>query len=351
MCGDGIVNAGEECDDGNLINADACSAECTFEVLSANESGVNVSAGVENLSIDDNIGENNSGVDNGTITPLLPESNTSDDGLAGGGAPAGPGNGAAGVGVPDGDGNNVGNGAPAGNANGGAEGNVAPAGNGGGGEVLPLGDIGGNEGSSSGGSGGGCIPQWVCAGQWSYCNASLQQSQLCADQKRCNQHKLTKLENRSCFPCAESWSCSSWSICQNGEQFRTCADEHFCGTSASRPEIIKSCAVDLSSIPEIQFPGIPPQDKSLVWIIVIIISLSTTGIGVLARYYVLHRKAYNPDDLQKWIADEISAGTSVKDTITIISQHTGWNKDKIKETFPELNGGKIGVSSKISMRR
>ena len=32
-CGDGVVNAGEECDDGNLADADGCSASCTVEVI------------------------------------------------------------------------------------------------------------------------------------------------------------------------------------------------------------------------------------------------------------------------------------------------------------------------------
>ena len=31
MCGDGIVNAGEACDDGNNMNGDGCSANCTIE--------------------------------------------------------------------------------------------------------------------------------------------------------------------------------------------------------------------------------------------------------------------------------------------------------------------------------
>ncbi|MBI5461320.1 MAG: DUF4215 domain-containing protein [Gammaproteobacteria bacterium] len=31
MCGDGIVNAGEACDDGNNMNGDGCSSSCTIE--------------------------------------------------------------------------------------------------------------------------------------------------------------------------------------------------------------------------------------------------------------------------------------------------------------------------------
>jgi len=31
LCGDGILNGGEECDDGNLINGDSCASDCTIE--------------------------------------------------------------------------------------------------------------------------------------------------------------------------------------------------------------------------------------------------------------------------------------------------------------------------------
>jgi cysteine-rich repeat protein len=32
FCGDGILDAGEQCDDGNSVNGDGCSAMCTLEV-------------------------------------------------------------------------------------------------------------------------------------------------------------------------------------------------------------------------------------------------------------------------------------------------------------------------------
>ncbi len=31
-CGDGILNPGEECDDGNTVEGDGCSAVCTFTI-------------------------------------------------------------------------------------------------------------------------------------------------------------------------------------------------------------------------------------------------------------------------------------------------------------------------------
>lgn len=35
VCGDNTVNAGEQCDDGNILNGDGCSAECIREVMCA----------------------------------------------------------------------------------------------------------------------------------------------------------------------------------------------------------------------------------------------------------------------------------------------------------------------------
>lgn len=35
VCGNNILEAGEECDDGNILNGDACSAACILEVPSA----------------------------------------------------------------------------------------------------------------------------------------------------------------------------------------------------------------------------------------------------------------------------------------------------------------------------
>lgn len=35
LCGDGILNSGEQCDDGNLISGDGCSAFCIYEIAEA----------------------------------------------------------------------------------------------------------------------------------------------------------------------------------------------------------------------------------------------------------------------------------------------------------------------------
>jgi len=41
--------------------------------------------------------------------------------------------------------------------------------------------------------------------------------------------------------CVENWVCSSWSICGNGLQSRTCSDSSNCGTTANKPTESQSC--------------------------------------------------------------------------------------------------------------
>ncbi|MFH1586454.1 MAG: hypothetical protein ABID38_01200, partial [Candidatus Diapherotrites archaeon] len=42
--------------------------------------------------------------------------------------------------------------------------------------------------------------------------------------------------------CTESWSCTSWSLCVNGTQTRTCTDSNECGTTTSKPPEMQSCS-------------------------------------------------------------------------------------------------------------
>ncbi len=43
MCGNGILEPGEQCDDGNLINGDGCHSNCTYELIPGNGNGSLVS--------------------------------------------------------------------------------------------------------------------------------------------------------------------------------------------------------------------------------------------------------------------------------------------------------------------
>ncbi|RLJ08372.1 MAG: hypothetical protein DRP16_01555 [Candidatus Aenigmatarchaeota archaeon] len=41
--------------------------------------------------------------------------------------------------------------------------------------------------------------------------------------------------------CAENWSCSEWSECQNGTRTRVCRDLNKCNTSRIKPKETKPC--------------------------------------------------------------------------------------------------------------
>ena len=44
--------------------------------------------------------------------------------------------------------------------------------------------------------------------------------------------------------CTESWSCSSWGSCSNGNQARTCSDSNNCGTVLNKPVLTQTCDED-----------------------------------------------------------------------------------------------------------
>ncbi len=47
--------------------------------------------------------------------------------------------------------------------------------------------------------------------------------------------------------CEESWSCTAWSVCENGIQQRVCTDTSKCGTTKRKPMEMQPCAPDLAA--------------------------------------------------------------------------------------------------------
>jgi PGF-pre-PGF domain-containing protein len=54
--------------------------------------------------------------------------------------------------------------------------------------------------------------------------------------------------------CAESWSCTEWTVCTNATQTRTCTDANNCGTTSSKPAESQQCQ---SLVPEIKVEELP----------------------------------------------------------------------------------------------
>lgn len=203
------------------------------------------------------------------------------------------------------------------------------------------------------GGGGGCIRQWSCPPQWSYCNATLEQSRMCTDLNRCDQRKLTKLENRSCAACDESWICTAWNNCQNSQQTRNCVDEHACRTIAQKPALQKSCTQAVEPLPaparivdtlvpllQEPLPSVPALTFWQKYQAFLMIALAGIILlaGIVSALLLLKPKpvSYNLDELKEWVQKEQQMGTSNNDIKDILAQHTGWNKEDIEKVCGEV---------------
>ncbi|MBT4151086.1 hypothetical protein HOE52_03925 [Candidatus Woesearchaeota archaeon] len=208
--------------------------------------------------------------------------------------------------------------------------------------------------STGGGSsgGGGSFTKWSYT-DWSYCNVSLQQGRIKFDTKK--QRKDVQ-EVRDCAPCDESWTCTAsdgdypWGICQGGTQTRVCTDEHFCGTSVTKPVEQRNCQVEgqrfvsndpgytppLQPEPVLQQPSL--WDSWMAWIIGMGSSLLMLILIILIVVVLMKHThtVFDHKDLVAWIRKERRMGTSDVDIKDILNQNTGWSHEDLEEAFKEL---------------
>ena len=208
-------------------------------------------------------------------------------------------------------------------------------------------------------SGGGrrCRPSWSCT-TWSFCNATLQQSRKCYDANNCQGNKV---EVQNCSECRESWVCSLWSDCRNGQNYRSCVDDHFCGTTFIKPFLSKACELETapgpapvsynqqipppSNVPVTQQPAQALSGWNKYWkeykeFIIAIPSglIFVILVFLLAAHFIKPGKkmAYDVNDLKEWVKKEREMGTSNEDIKQILKQHTGWKESEIEQSFSEL---------------
>jgi len=55
--------------------------------------------------------------------------------------------------------------------------------------------------------------------------------------------------------CTENWNCTSYSVCSNGNQSRTCTDSNNCGTNSTKPSLIQACVSAPLCVPDWQCVG------------------------------------------------------------------------------------------------
>ncbi|MBI2667523.1 Ig-like domain-containing protein [Candidatus Woesearchaeota archaeon] len=75
------------------------------------------------------------------------------------------------------------------------------------------------------------------------CDGSTQNGFTCEKNTTFNKYKITGLSFSGIGEeeCTESWSCTSYSACSNGQQTRTCTDSNNCGTTNNKPAESQSC--------------------------------------------------------------------------------------------------------------
>ncbi len=87
-----------------------------------------------------------------------------------------------------------------------------------------------------------CDPDWSCA-DWSACPADSVQVRTCNDKNNCGTTSGKPAEQQACTPeCNEQWSCTDWTACAaDSKQTRACTDTNNCGTISSKPVVQQAC--------------------------------------------------------------------------------------------------------------
>lgn len=175
-----------------------------------------------------------------------------------------------------------------------------------------------------------CISEWDC-GEWSSCGVDKLERRTCVDLNDC---EADREETKSCS-CQESWTCLSWSTCQNGIQTRTCYDQNTCGTTASKPAVQQSCVdVPLQTTTEetTEEEGFFSQNKGLV--IAVIIALILTAAAIV-YFWKFKKQESSFAEARSWVREEKEKGVSDED-IRIALKKQGWQEKDIKSVFKKL---------------
>jgi hypothetical protein len=85
-----------------------------------------------------------------------------------------------------------------------------------------------------------CVVNWTCS-SFSLC-ANGNQTRNCTDVNNCNISNGKPPEIQSCqVICSPSWQCTSFSICSNGIQMRSCVDVNNCNDETTKPVESQIC--------------------------------------------------------------------------------------------------------------
>ncbi len=180
-----------------------------------------------------------------------------------------------------------------------------------------------------------CISDWDCA-EWSSCGVDQLERRSCTDKNNC---EADKDETKSCdTACQESWSCLSWSTCQNGIQVRTCYDQNSCETNLNKPDLQQACQEFVSPEPS------PTPTESAVeesffqknkgLVIAVILAVILLVLGLL-YFFKWKGKEASFSEVKEWMSSEREKGVS-DDDIRSALEKRGWEEKDIKAAFKKL---------------
>ena len=181
-----------------------------------------------------------------------------------------------------------------------------------------------------------CVSDFDC-GEWSACGFDKLERRTCTDKNNC---EADKEETRACTAaCQESWTCLSWSACQNGIQTRACFDQNNCGTALNKPAGQQSCQEFPAPAPT-PAPAKPVAEEESFFaknkglIIAVVLSAVLLGLGLL-YFFKWKGKGVDFAEVEEWMSSEREKGTSDED-IRIALQKRGWEEKDIKAAFKKL---------------
>jgi|GEM_PF-3343549 len=154
--------------------------------------------------------------------------------------------------------------------------------------------------------------------------------------------------------CTESWACSEWSNCIEGQQLRVCKDERKCSTVFDKPKELQTCTEEVIVTPPVKqtvstlpkkpsdLPKTTPstQTSSLFWTIIIAIIMVVIVIVILLLL-VLKKKRSEPlentiiEQLRPWLEQQRQRGILDEQSKQFLLQQ-GWQEDQLEEAFKRI---------------
>lgn len=179
-----------------------------------------------------------------------------------------------------------------------------------------------------------CLPEWDCT-EWSSCGADKLEKRTCTDKNNC---EADKEETRACTVCQESWTCLSWSTCQNSVQTRSCFDQNKCGTTLNKPAGQQACQEPVASQPP-STPAKPVVEESFfqrnTGLIITVVLAMILLVLALLYFWKWKGKEMNLAEVREWISAEREKGVSDEDIRSALEKR-GWEAKDIKAAFKRL---------------